>query len=74
MIFLKIKENLYHVAWFYVDSCKAKKHVQEDKKNKRQIELDGGYLIFHTFQIGLTHLKMTIKVFKGHFQPKNKIF
>jgi hypothetical protein len=30
-----------HAVWFYVEPCKAEKHVQEDKKNKVRTELDG---------------------------------
>jgi hypothetical protein len=47
--------------------ARLKKHVQENKKNKCRIKLNGGYLTSHIFQIGLTHLEVTVKVFKYHF-------
>jgi hypothetical protein len=29
-------------AWFYAETGRAQKHMQEDKKNKRCTELNGG--------------------------------
>jgi hypothetical protein len=29
-------------AWFYAEQCRAEKHVQQDKKNRRCTVLDGG--------------------------------
>jgi hypothetical protein len=29
-------------VWFYAEPCRAEKYVQEDKRNMRWTELDGG--------------------------------
>ncbi len=36
------KNMLNRAAWFYAEPSRAEKHVQEDKRNMRQTELDGG--------------------------------
>jgi len=40
----KFKLNLKTLLNSFVKPCMVEKHVQKDKKNKRQTELDMGYL------------------------------
>jgi hypothetical protein len=38
------KRTCRTLLWFYVEPCRAEKHVQEDKTNMCRIKLNGGYL------------------------------
>jgi len=46
-------QNEKNAAWFYAEPCRAEKHVQEDKKNRSQTELNG----FRVFRVTLKTLK-----------------
>jgi hypothetical protein len=40
-VLLQNKKNMLNrVAWFYAEPCRAQKHAQEDKKTRRQTELN----------------------------------
>jgi hypothetical protein len=59
-----------HVEWFYAESCRAQKHVQEDKKNKNnsRSELHGGiWRLAQEISLLSTSLKKLRKFSAGHW-------